>query len=246
MIAAEEGHRKQRRAGWIRFWPLLAAAAAVTVVFALDLHRLLSFEALAAHRGTLLAWVEAHGPLAAGAFVLTYAAATALSLPGGTVLTLAGGFLFGIPAGTACSVIGGTLGAVAVFLAARTALGGALRRRAGPSLDRFAEGFRRDAFSYLLVLRLVPLFPFWLVNLVPAFLGVRLGTYAAATAIGIVPGTLAFASAGAGLGTVFEAGETPDAGILLRPGVLLPLLGLAALALVPILYRRLKAGRSAP
>ena len=246
MIAAEDGAARERRAGWTRLWPLAALAAALAAVVALDLDRYLSFEALAEHRGALTAWVAEHGILAAAGFVAAYTAATALSLPGGTVLTLAAAFLFGTAAGTAYALAGATLGSVAVFLAARSALAEVLRRRAGPWLDRFAEGFRRDAFSYLLVLRLVPLIPFWLVNLVPAFLGVRLGTYVLATALGIVPGTLVYASVGAGLGGVFEAGGRPDLSIILRPGILLPLLGLGALALVPVAYRRLAARRVRP
>jgi uncharacterized membrane protein YdjX (TVP38/TMEM64 family) len=115
-----------------------------------------------------------------------------------------------------------------------------LRARAGPWLASLAEGFRADAFSYLLVLRLVPLFPFWLVNLVPALLGVPLRTFALATALGIVPGCLVFASVGAGLGHLLERGEEPDLDLILEPRVLLPLLGLATLALLPVLWRRLR------
>jgi uncharacterized membrane protein YdjX (TVP38/TMEM64 family) len=226
------------RPGLARLWPLAALALGLGAFFALGLHRHLGIESLAEHRAALASLAAARPVLAAAAFVLAYAAATALSVPGASVLTLAGGLLFGAAPGAAYAVAGATLGAVGVFLAARSALGGSLRRRAGPWLDRFAAGFRDDAFSYLLVLRLVPLFPFWLVNLVPAFLGVRLGTFALATLVGIVPGTLVYASVGAGLGAVLDAGRTPDLGVLLRPQVLLPLLGLAALALVPVAYRR--------
>jgi len=138
-------------------------------------------------------------------------------------------------------VVGATAGAVLLFLIARTALGEPLRARAGPWLSKMADGFRADAFNYLLVLRLVPIFPFWLVNLVPALLGVPLSTFALATAIGIVPGSLVYASVGAGLGVVLERGEEPDLGLLFEPAVLLPLLGLAALALLPVAWRRLRA-----
>lgn len=235
---AETGPGEGGRGGLVRLWPLAALALGLGAFFALGLHRHLSLDALSEHRAALASLAQARPVLAASAFVLAYAAATALSVPGASVLTLAGGLLFGAALGSAYAVAGATTGAVAVFLAARSALGGALRRRAGPWLDRFAAGFRDDAFSYLLVLRLVPLFPFWLVNLVPAFLGVRLGTFALATLVGIVPGTIVYASVGAGLGAVLDAGRTPDLGVLLRPQVLLPLLGLAALALVPVAYRR--------
>ena len=103
------------------------------------------------------------------------------------------------------------------------------------------EGFRRDALSYLLVLRLIPIFPFWLVNIVPAFLGVPLRTYVLGTFVGIIPGSFVYASVGNGLGAVFDAGGTPDLGIIFAPAILLPIVGLAVLALLPIVYRRFKA-----
>jgi uncharacterized membrane protein YdjX (TVP38/TMEM64 family) len=105
------------------------------------------------------------------------------------------------------------------------------------------EGFRQDALSYLLVLRLIPIFPFWLVNIVPAFLGVPLGTYVLGTFVGIIPGSFVYASVGNGLGAVFDAGGTPDLGIIFEPAILLPIVGLAVLALLPIAYRRFKARR---
>jgi uncharacterized membrane protein YdjX (TVP38/TMEM64 family) len=170
-----------------------------------------------------------------------YAAVIALSVPGGAVLTITGGFLFGIVAGSLYVVIAATLGATIVFLIAKSALGDALRAKAGPRIRRMEEGFRQDALSYLLVLRLIPLFPFWLVNIVPAFLGVPVRTYVLGTAIGIIPGSLVYASVGNGLGAVFDAGQTPDLGIIFKPAILLPIVGLAVLALLPIAYRGLKA-----
>jgi uncharacterized membrane protein YdjX (TVP38/TMEM64 family) len=131
-----------------------------------------------------------------------------------------------------------------VFLAARTALGDFLRAKAGSGLRRMEDGFRQNAFSYLLVLRLVPIFPFWLVNLVPAFCGVSLRTYALATLIGIVPGSFVFSSVGNGLGALLDRGETPDLMIVFQWEILLPILGLALLALLPILVRKLQARRA--
>lgn len=226
-----------------RLVPLAVLVILVAAAFALDLHHWLSFETLRQHRRTLLAFVGLH-PLAAPLlFVLVYATATALSLPGGVILTLAGGFLFGTVLATGLVVVGATAGAVAVFLIARTSLGELMRAKAGPWLQRMEAGFHDHAFSYLMVLRLVPLFPFWLVNLVPAFLGVRLATFALATLIGIVPGSFVYASVGAGLGAVFEMGGTPDLGVIFQPRVLLPLVGLALLALLPVAYRRWRAAR---
>jgi uncharacterized membrane protein YdjX (TVP38/TMEM64 family) len=226
-----------------RFWPLLVIAAGLVLVFSLGLHRYLSFAVLRDNRADLVAWVATMGPLAVLAFIGAYVAVVTLSLPGGAVMTMAGGFLFGAVWGSLWVVVGATIGASLLFLAARTSLGEPLRARAGPSLARMAEGFRANAFSYLLFLRLVPAFPFFLVNLAPAFLGVPLGTYVLATFIGIMPATFVFASVGAGLGSVFDAGgDFTPAGIL-TPQVLLALGGLALLALLPVALKRLGAHR---
>ena len=136
--------------------------------------------------------------------------------------------------GAVCAVIGATLGATALFLAARAGLGG-LAQRAGRFVAKLEAGFRADAFSYLLVLRLVPIFPFWLVNLVPALVGVRLATFVLATFLGIIPGSFVYTSLGNGLGSVVEE---PDLAIVFEPRVLLPVVGLAILALIPVGYRR--------
>jgi uncharacterized membrane protein YdjX (TVP38/TMEM64 family) len=223
---------------WLRLLPLVVLVAGLGAFFALGLQRYVRFEALAHHREMLLAWVGEHRLTAPVVYILVYIVAVALSVPGGIWLTITGGFLFGTIAGGMYTVIGATLGATALFLAARSAVGDLLRARAGSALQRMEEGFRRDAFNYLLVLRLVPLFPFFLVNLVPAFLGVSLRTYVAATALGIIPGVFVFASVGNGLGAVFDAGgEKPH---LLTAPVLLPLAGLAVLALIPVVYRAAK------
>ncbi len=223
-----------------RLWPLALLAAVALLLYLLGITDYLSFETLRRERALLLAWVERYPLLSATGFVLVYIAATALSLPGGAVLTLAGGFLFGFLPGAVYATIGATVGAVLIFLVARSALGEPLRARAGPWLTRMREGFNRNGLSYLLVLRLVPVFPFWLVNLVPAMLGVPLSTYTLATFLGIIPGCLVYTSVGAGLGAVFDAGEEPELGLILEPEILLPLLGLALLSLVPVVYRRLR------
>ncbi|MBF0251884.1 MAG: TVP38/TMEM64 family protein [Alphaproteobacteria bacterium] len=178
-------------------------------------------------------------------FMLAYVVVTGLSLPGGVWLTLMGGFVFGGWTAGSYVVVGATVGATLIFLGARYAFADLFYARAGSHLARMEDGFRENAFSYLLVLRLIPLFPFWLVNLVPALLDVRLSTYVAATFIGIIPGTFVYAHAGAGLGAVFETGEHPDLGIIFQPQILGPLAGLAALSLLPILYKRVKS-RNAP
>jgi uncharacterized membrane protein YdjX (TVP38/TMEM64 family) len=230
-----------------RLAPLALVAAALALCFVFRVDRYLSFQALCDHREWLLDEVERIGRLpAALAFAGLYALVAALSIPGAVVLSMAGGFLFGPFLGTVASVCGATLGATAIFLAARSAFADMLRAKAGPWVRRLEAGFRENALNYLLVLRLVPIFPFWLVNLVPAFLGVGLQTFVVATFLGIIPGALVYASVGNGLGALLEAGEQPDAAALLKPAILLPILGLAALALLPVVYKRVKRQAAAP
>lgn len=229
-----------KRAPIKRFLPLILLLAAVGAVFALGLDDYLSFEALRAHRLTLLGWVEAYGVLAGIGYMLIYTAAVAVSVPGAVFLTLAGGFLFGAALGTLYTVIGATAGAALIFLIAKTALGDSLRRRAGPFVQKMADGFQANGFNYLLSLRLVPLFPFWLVNLVPALLGMRLSSFVAATALGIIPGSFVFSLAGAGLGSVFDSGDSFSVSGVLTPTMIAALIGLALLSLLPIAYRKWK------
>jgi len=247
---------------WLkRLWPLIALIAVMALVFAMGWHRYLSLESLAENRETLRGFIDAHMLLSLLAFVALYAAAVALSLPGGAVLTLAGGFLFGWLLGGVASIFGATIGAAIVFLIARSALGEFLAARAGPWLSRFRQGFQDDAFSYLLFLRLVPIFPFWLVNLAPALLGVGFVTYVATTFLGIIPGTFAYSLAGSGLDSVILAQQaahqsclakmgpggqescpyTLDPGALLTPELIAGLVALGLVALIPVAvkwYRR--------
>lgn len=226
------------KAGWRRFIPLAVLLAGLVAFFGLDLDRFVSLSALHAHHEQLRDFVEANAVAASALFMLVYALAVAFSIPGAAVFTIAGGFLFGIVWGTLLVVAGATIGAVGIFLAARTALHDMLRRRAGPAVQRLEAGFRENAFSYLLTLRLIPIFPFWLINLVPAFFGVSLGTYTLATLLGIIPGTVVYVGVGNGLGETLEAGRNPDLGLIFEPAILLPILGLALLSLVPVAYKK--------
>jgi uncharacterized membrane protein YdjX (TVP38/TMEM64 family) len=250
MSEATEGHRnvtdavEDKGSSIKRFLPLAVLVLAIGGVFASGLHNYLTFDALREHRETLLAFVADNPVMAPLVFMLIYAVATALSVPGGIVLTIAGGFMFGTWLGGLYVVIGATLGATAIFLIAKTALGDTLRTKAGPWLQKMEAGFKENALSYLLVLRLVPLFPFWLVNLVPAFLGVTLGTYVLGTFVGIIPGSFVFASAGSGAGAILDRGDTPDLGIIFEPAILGPILGLSLLAMVPIIYRLFAAKKT--
>ncbi len=244
-VSEQQGQKKSEESSLIRrLLPLAILAIAAIGVFASGLHQYLTFDALREHREILLSLVENHAILAPLTFIFIYALATALSLPGGVILTVAGGFLFGIWLGGLCVVIGATLGAIAIFLIAKSALGDTLKRKAGPWMAKMEAGFRENELSYLLILRLVPLFPFWLVNLVPAFLGVSLSTYAIATFVGIIPGSFAYASAGNGLGAVFDQGGTPGFSILTDPKVWGPMVALIVLALVPIAYKRFAARKA--
>lgn len=228
-----------------RALPVAILLAGLVLFLLLGLERYLSYDMLARHKAAVIAWVATHTLLAALCFIAAYAVIVAFSLPVAVLITPVGGFLFGVWMGAILSVVGATLGSVAVFLAARTAFYDLFRARAGASLARLETGFHRNDFSYLLFLRLVPVFPFWLVNIVPALLGMRLDRYTLATLIGIVPAAIVYSSVGDGLGRLLKRGEHPDLGIIFEWHILLPLLGLAALSLVPVAYSRWR-GRDGP
>ena len=224
-----------------RLLPLLLLLGLLVLAYALGWHQALSWPALAARRAALQDLVAVQPVAAALAYIALYAAAVAVSIPGAVVITVTGGLLFGTVLGTTLAVVGATIGAMLVFLVTRTAAGPLLAARAGPWLERVRAGLERDGFNYLLALRLIPVVPFWLVNLAPALLGMRLAPFALATFLGIIPGTVVFASIGAGIGHVLDAGGTPDLSLILSAPVLLPLLALAALSLLPPIWKRWKS-----
>ncbi len=204
---------------WVaRFWPLLLVLGVAALVLAMGWHRYLTLEHLANNRETLRGFIEGNYALAIAAFVALYVIVVALSLPGGAVLTIGGGFLFGWLVGGIFSVIAATIGATVLFLVAKSTLRDVLVAKAGPRLSQFAEAVRDNAFSYLLFLRFLPVFPFWLVNLAPGLLGVPFRTYVLATMIGIVPGTFAFALAGNGLDSVIDAQRAAHQSCLAKAG----------------------------
>ncbi len=220
--------------------PLLILAGGIIAFFAFGGADYLSFETLRDNRQAILEWTANNYVLAVICFVVAYHVAVMFSLPGAVWLTLTGGFLFGTFEATIYVVVGATAGAIGIFLLARYALYDFFHAKVGKTLNRMEKGFQDDALSYMLVLRLVPLFPFWLVNLVPALLGVKLRTYAIGTFIGIIPGAFVYASVGSGLGAVFDEGGTPDLSIIFSPEIITPIIGLAALAMVPVLYKKIK------
>lgn len=221
-----------------RLWPLALIALALAAFFFFGLHKYFTLDALRENRVALQAFVAQNYWQAILIFMGVYALAVAMSFPGASFMTIVGGFLFGLW-GTIPTVIAATLGATGIFLIARSALGESLRRAAGGYVENFEKGFKEGEFSYLLTLRLIPAFPFWVVNIVPALLNANLAKYVAATFLGIIPGTFVFTSIGNGAGAAFDAGKDVQlTGVMTQPEILLPILGLIALSLIPVAYRR--------
>lgn len=226
-----------------RFLPLVVLIVAVIAIFASGLTRYLNLESLQANEALLRGYIDENLILALLAFIAVYAIATAVSLPGAIILTLAGGYLFGTWVGGSATVIGATVGAVAVFYAVRTSLGEALRAKAeasGGMLKKVIDGVGQGAFGYILTLRLIPLAPFWLVNVAAALAHAPLRAYALATFFGIMPATFIYSGIGAGIGALVARGEAPDLGVIFEPRVLLPLVALGLLSLGTTLYQRRK------
>ncbi len=249
----------------IRRWlPLLVLVAVAVLVVAMGWHKLLTLKNIGLHYEALHGFI-AHNLVAALAIYLgVYVAVVALSLPGALILTLAGGLLFGWLIGLVATVIAATVGATIVFLVARSSLGEGLTSKVGPWLARLSDGFRENALSYLLFLRLVPAFPFVVVNLAAAVLGVPLRTYVLGTLIGIIPGTAAFSVAGSGLGSVIEAqnrsygacvakmpgGEaacpyTIDTSALVTKELIMAFVLLGVVALIPVALKKWRARNAA-
>jgi uncharacterized membrane protein YdjX (TVP38/TMEM64 family) len=223
---------------WAKLAILAVFAGGIVAFFALGGQRYLSLETIKANRDALLAFADRHFVAALALAFVVYAGAIALSLPGGLVLSLTVGFVFGRWVGTALVVVAATVGATLVFLAARYLFADAARRRLGALGARINAGFTENAFSYLLFLRLVPLFPFFLVNLAPAFTGIPVRTYVLATLIGIVPGTFVYVNLGQALGRIDSLQGLVSGDTLLAFG----LLGL--FALLPVVWKKWKARRS--
>ena len=218
----------------------LIVIAVVAAIGAFAFRDVLSFETLRENRESLLAFRDANMALTVLAFIGTYVLIVGFSLPGATVATLTGGFLFGIFPGVLYNVTGATLGAVVIFLAARWGLGETLKARMEASegmVAKIKKGLDENQWSMLFFIRLVPAVPFFVANLIPAFLGVPLYRYVVSTFLGILPGALVYTSVGSGLGAVFARGESPDLGLIFQPHILLPILGLCALSLLPVVIK---------
>jgi uncharacterized membrane protein YdjX (TVP38/TMEM64 family) len=207
-------------------------ALAIGAFFYFDLGRFLSLTALKENRDGLLAFTEENFAAAVGIFISVYVLVAGLSLPGAVILTLAGGFVFGAGLATMFINVGATTGATLAFLTARYVLRDTVEQKFGRWLGPFQEGFAKNAFSYLLTLRLIPLFPFFVVNLVSGLTRVSVGTYVTATAIGIIPGSFVYAYAGRQLGTINSLKE------IASPNVIVAFVLLGLLALVPVVYKK--------
>lgn len=223
--------------------PLIFLSMGTLCFFYFRLYQYLSFSTLQQHHNQLSEWTKTHYLLMVVCYLIIYIIIVALSVPGALVMTLTGGYLFGLWWGTLYVVISATIGATFIFLAVKTAFGDKLADKALSSIEKMRKGFEHNALNYLLVLRLIPLFPFWLVNIVSAVLGVRLKTFVFATFFGIIPGSFVYASLGNSLGSLFAKGQTPNLKIIFEPYILLPLLGLAILSIIPLLYKKFKGNK---
>lgn len=245
-MASEQTGRENKPGIW-RFLPLAIIVLALIAAYAMGWHKHLTLSTLIESRAMLDSYVNAH-PLAAPAlFVLLYIALVAMSLPAASLLTIAGGFLFGWVLGGVLVIVAATTGATLLFLAARRACGNFVRQRLGERSARLAEGFEHGAFGYLLILRLAPVFPFWLVNIIPAIFKVPVRTYIGATALGIAPATFAFAYLGHGVETALlsakAAGQDLRVQDLVTPQLTLAFAALAIVAAIPIVIKRLRGAR---
>lgn len=243
--------------------PLLLIGLCLAAFFIFDLGRFLSFAALSDNRDMLVSFVDRHYLTALALYFLIYAVSVAASFPGGLLMTLCGGFLFGWFVAGSVTVFAATLGATILFMIASTSLGEPLRAKAGPKLAKLEKGFQEDALNYLLFLRLVPAFPFWLVNIAPAFLGVRLSTYVVGTFVGIIPGTFVFAFLGGGLDSIILeqqrkydaciAEKTAASGLcsmefefssLITGEIVASFVALGVISLIPVVWKKYNKFRS--
>lgn len=223
-----------------RLWPACALLVLAAAFFGLGLDRYLTFDALREHRGALLTFTSEHSILSPLVLAAIYVIVVACSLPGATLLTLTCGFLLGPIWGTLHALSSATIGAGLLFLVASSSLGGRLRDRAQGWVGRVQAGFQKDAFRYLLMLRLIPVVPFFALNLVSPVLGVPLRTFVLATFLGSAPGSFVYASFGSGLSSVLDSNEGYSPRHVMTPEILLTLIGLALLIGAPVLYRKLR------
>ncbi|MCX8226115.1 MAG: TVP38/TMEM64 family protein [Sulfitobacter sp.] len=224
---------------WLRYLPIIVIALVAAAGF-FTLRDYLTFDTLRDNREALVAFRDSNYVLTVVVFIAAYVLIVAFSLPGASITTITGGFLFGTLFGVLFNITGATIGAVLIFLAARMGFGERLKARMDASdgmVRKIKEGIDNNQWSMLFFIRLVPAVPFFVANLIPAFLGVKLYRFIISTFLGIIPGSVVYTSVGAGLGTVFAGGETPNLGIIFEPHIFFPILGLCALSLLPVILK---------
>ena len=244
----------QAKSNAVKRWgPLLVLLGLIIFAFAMGWHEHLSLQNLIRHREELHSYVAENFWFSVLVYTGLYIAATALLFPAASLITIAGGLVFGAVSATLLTGIGATIGATILFLVVRTSFGSVLSERAGPFLAKLADGFKENAFSYLLFLRLVPAFPFWLINVAPAFFKVSIPTYVSATAIGILPGTFAYALLGEGLDSLILAQEKANPGCAdagtceidlsaaVTPEIIAAIVGLIIVSFLPIAIKKWRA-----
>lgn len=223
-----------------RFLPLAVIVVALALFFALGGPKYISLESLRDNQEFLKAFVADNYILAVVGFVVIYAVLVAISVPGAGFLSIFAGFLFGLTTGVPAVIIGATIGATILFLVVRSAFGAGLAAKAGPFMAKFEKGLKENELSYLFILRLVPIFPFFIVNIVPPLFDVKLRNYVLTTLLGIIPGSFVYVSVGNGIGAALSAGQdVPLSGLMFRPAVILPILGLILLSMIPVAYKKL-------
>lgn len=220
--------------------PLLLLFFGLIAAIYFDIGRYVDFQFLQTHQDIVKGFITDRPFQAALLFLVLYALSTAFSLPFGAIMTISGGWLFGVWVGGSLTIIGATIGACTLFLATRYALREVMVARAGARLQQFEAGFNRHSTSYLLAMRLIPIFPFFLVNFLPALIGVKFRTYVLTTLIGIAPGTFVYAGLGNGLSYVLSADEPLNTSVIFSPSVFLPLCGLGFLSLLPVIWNKVK------
>jgi len=223
---------------WLKLWPLYLIAAGLIAAWQFGLFKFLSLDTLRDQQETLQAFVSENYALAVVTYVAIYAVATLFMLPGALWITIAGGFMFGLVGGTPATIVGATLGASLLFLAAKTSIGTALRERAGPFMKKMEAGFNENPLSYMFALRLLPVVPFPVANIAPALLGAKYREYLITTAVGIIPGVIAYTWLGAGLGATFAAGEEPNLALVAK-NMVPALAALGVVSLIPVAYKKL-------
>lgn len=228
-----------------RFGPLAVIVILFVAAFASGLTERLSLEALRESGAQLQAFAREKPLQAAAIYLAIYVGSVAVSLPGALILSLTGGFLFGPVGGGFGAVTGASLGSTITFLVFRTAFGDALRRKPGALLTRIEEGFRGDAFNYLLTLRLIPAFPLLVVNVAAGLMNIRVRTFMLASVLGMIPSSFVYAGIGAGLGHLFAQGGPVTLETLFSPRIYLPIIGMGVLAFLPPLWRHWRRRREA-